>query len=329
MNKEILRRYNPKGNTRFSNLSTMDTDLLLKMLQNYYIRFQDKLKLSKLYSFGFEYECDDIDRVSLGRALFKNNLYPAYQVKEEDTVHNGGEIVTPILHNVKANWKKVEQVLEIIKRNSTNTENCGAHIHVGSHIMDNHQETWENFFMIWSIYENIITRFLNGEYLNTRVYASTFAKPVSDLFKDVVLSGKLKDLLKESDISFHDVSVDRYLSVNLNRVHNLNREIENDTIEFRGANGTFNPVIWQNNLNMRLHLLLSSSHYTHAILLERLKREYIDPSSYSKIDITKAFEFVDLIFDNNLDKINFLRQYFKDYHETDEMKLVKSKPFTY
>ncbi len=329
MNKEILRRYNPKGNTAFSKLSTKDIDLLLNMLQNYYISFQNKLNLSKLYSFGFEYECDDINRVGIGREFFKKRLYPEYQVKEEDTVHNGGEIVTPILHNIKANWKKVEQVLGIIKQNSTNTENCGAHIHVGSHIMDTRQETWENFFMIWSIYENIITRFLNGEYLNTRVYASTFAKPVSDLFKEVVLSGKLKDMNNQSKMDFHDISVDRYLSVNLNCVHNVNNEIANDTIEFRSPNGTFNPIIWQNNLNMILHLLLKSSHYSHTILLDRLKKEYMDTSSYSKINIIKALEFADLIFDNNLDKLNFLRQYFKDYKETDEIQLVKSRPFTY
>jgi len=328
MTSEIFRKYKPNDNILFSTLSTEEIDYLLNMIQNYYISFQRKLKLSRLYSFGFEYECDDIDHFGMGREFFKRRLYPDYCIKEEDTVHDGGEIVTPILHNIKTNWKKVEQVLAIIRENSTNSEKCGAHIHVGSHIMNNDQITWENFFMIWSIYEDIITRFLNGEFLNTRLYALEFAKPVSELFKEVVLSGKLKDIVKDSELDFHEITVDRYQSVNLNCVHNISHEVVNDTIEFRSANGTFNPIIWQNNLNMILHLLLKSSHFSHAFLLDRLKKEYMDLSNYSKINITKAFEFADLIFDNNLDKLNFLRQYFKDFNETKESCLVKSKPFT-
>ena len=35
---------------------------------------------------------------------------------------------------------------------------------------------------------------------------------------------------------------------------------------------------------------------------------------YSQIHINDAFEFADLIFTNNLDKVYFLRQYFKDMH---------------
>ena len=39
-------------------------------------------------------------------------------------------------------------------------------------------------------------------------------------------------------------------------------------------------------------------------------------------------EFCDLIFDNNLDKIYFLRQYLKDKKYTDKKVLVLSKKFT-
>ena len=47
---------------------------------------------------------------------------------------------------------------------------------------------------------------------------------------------------------------------------------------------------------------------------------------YSKIDIDKAFLLCDAIFDNNLDKLYFLKQYFKDFAEAKIYK--KSKKFT-
>ena len=170
MEKEYLfKLYNPKKNTMFSKLSSKDIDFLLKLLENYYISFRDKLDISKYYSFGFEYEFDVTDRINISRELFKNRLYPSYQMKNECSFENGAEITTPILHNIRCDWKKVKQVLDIISNNGYNTERCGGHIHIGSHIMNYRRETWENLFMIWSIYENIITRFLNGEYLRKKI----------------------------------------------------------------------------------------------------------------------------------------------------------------
>ena len=44
----------------------------------------------------------------------------------------------------------------------------------------------------------------------------------------------------------------------------------------------------------------------------------------SKIYVDDALEFVDLIFDNNMDKIYFLRQYLKSFEVSDEYEIAKS-----
>ena len=48
---------------------------------------------------------------------------------------------------------------------------------------------------------------------------------------------------------------------------------------------------------------------------------------YSRIYMEQAIEFADMIFDNNLDKVYFLRQYVKD-GSVSNMPLVKSREFT-
>lgn len=47
---------------------------------------------------------------------------------------------------------------------------------------------------------------------------------------------------------------------------------------------------------------------------------------YNKIYLEQALEFADLIFNNNIDKIYFLRQYLKSF-ESSEIPLKKAKKF--
>lgn len=50
---------------------------------------------------------------------------------------------------------------------------------------------------------------------------------------------------------------------------------------------------------------------------------------YNEIDLKNVLEFVDLIFDNNLDKLNFLRQYIGDFRGMYEVERnVYKRKFT-
>lgn len=53
-----------------------------------------------------------------------------------------------------------------------------------------------------------------------------------------------------------------------------------------------------------------------------------DKMKYSEVNIEEALEFVDLVFDNDLDKVYFLRQYIKNYDENFKInKAVMAKTF--
>ena len=88
------------------------------------------------------------------------------------------------------------------------------------------------------------------------------------------------------------------------------------TIEFRCPNGTLDPAIWQNNVNLFAKMLYYSGSTSfdddtvqkrHEIILTR----FADLQYYDEIYLEQALEFCDIVFTNNLDKINFLKQYLK------------------
>ena len=101
-----------------------------------------------------------------------------------------------------------------------------------------------------------------------------------------------------------------------------------NTIEFRSANGTLNHIIWQNNINFYEHFLRYSTNpnFDFDRINYRMKNQEFSLEYFNIINIEEALELADLIFDNNLDKINFLRQYLKNFKTIDEFK--KTRVFT-
>jgi len=58
-----------------------------------------------------------------------------------------------------------------------------------------------------------------------------------------------------------------------------------------------------------------------------VNKYFNDIDCYSEIFLDQALELSDMIFDTNLDKIYFLRQYLKSY-EVGNYIFEKAKPFT-
>jgi hypothetical protein len=104
------------------------------------------------------------------------------------------------------------------------------------------------------------------------------------------------------------------------------------TVELRVPNGTFNEIIWQNNINFFIKMMLycKSDRYDQDIIDRRMIKvldKFSNLSSYSLVYLEQALEFVDMIFDNNLDKIYFLKQYIKDLEEKERV-FSKTKKLT-
>ena len=75
------------------------------------------------------------------------------------------------------------------------------------------------------------------------------------------------------------------------------------------------PIIWQNNLNTLVNFLLYTKYSKFdldTIIKRRNETEYRF-ELYDEIYLDQALEFCDLIFDNNYDKVYFLKQYLKGF----------------
>lgn len=181
---------------------------------------------------------------------------------------------------------------------------------------------------------------------------STFTDAL-DSFNDKN-SGKMKSCFNAflaSDLMFRPVF--NFNSFNFDKLlYRFGEEIPNtaDHFEVRCFNGTLSPEIAQNNINLITKIVV-------AVIEGRIDKDYVlseykkyKKKSYNfdkfccileseqeitqynrlldgfnKIKMEKALKLADMIFDNNLDKLYFLKQYLKLFDKQDEevIKLVK------
>ena len=233
---------------------------------------------------------------------------------------NGFEINSCVLDDTSKNWKDLGKVCKFLRKNkaTTNKGNAAGHIHVGLQIFEN-KENYDKFLKCYMLYEDILNRFFCGEYINIRKNARRYAT----LCKNNVYGNQRYFNRKKALY-----------------VGKMNFEIfkERNTIEFRRPNGSLNEIIWQNNINAIIKMILT-------INKDNFDMEYIDyninkdidrikyrpDSAYDcEINIKKVLEFVDIFYEKNIDKLNFLKQYFKNYELTLQKKeLIRTKKFWY
>ena len=328
LNYEIFKFLNPSANTKISTLKGMDLQELLILLDEMYLYLRKKLNFDKDVTFGLEIEFEHSNISKVKKQLnntIKNNTWScAY----DDSLFEGVEIVSPILRNTEKTWNELEKVCEVAKNNGKISDNSGAHIHVGAQIFQADIDSFFNFLKMYSVYENVINRFFYGEFLNPRPSLLKYAKPISNelysFYKKNRRTKRIKDLLvkisrsRSNAISFFDIT-------------SLYKLEKDNTIEFRTPNGTLEPVIWQNNVNLCINILKhSNSNIFNDDIVERRRHINLRNDSslnlYNEIYLEQALELCDLIFDNNLDKIYFLRQYLKSF-EMPKEEFQKAKKF--
>lgn len=319
--------FNLLDNEQFSKFDSLKREQILKNINKIMLEYREKLFIPKEITFGTELEFDNCDIKTVKKLLSKFDLKKTWHVKEEPSINEGGEVISPVLTNTKESWFNLKKVCEILKSKASNTELCSAHVHIGSNILSNDMNEWLNFIYLWSAYENIIFRFSYGEFLTPRPNIITFASPVRVLYEkkyNEALS-KCYSLQKLLD----NLNFRRDMAVNFKNVDIDFEKISKNTIEFRCPNGTFDEVIWQNNINLFINLLLYSKNKNFDLDKVKYRNEKAKLLSsntlyYNEIYLDDALELADLIFNTNIDKIYFLRQYLKNYQISYEsLKLAK------
>ena len=328
MNLDILKFLNPKDNDKLSGLNSKELKEMLNLLNQYYLTLRDNLNIDKNNTFGFEIEFEDalIDNIFY---YLQDYLNKAWIVREDGSIPTGGEVNTPVLYDTRRCWNELYDVCEILKKHAIIGPNCGGHIHIGAQIVENDK----NFFKIiktWTAFEEIIYRFSSGEFTHSRPNIIMYASPISKMLHENNVQNRIsviKKLLLDSKvdgISMKSTSFKEYITGN--------------TIEIRCPNGSYNPIVLQNNLNFFIKFFeYSKSKYNEDIINYEINRniakynnyqitDYDLLESYNDIYLEKALLLSDLIFDNNLDKLYFLRQYLKSFDKSKEY--IKAKKFT-
>ncbi len=323
---------NPNDNDFFSQLRGLDLQELLVQTENYFLEYRDKLNLPNYVTFGVEIEYEGILKIVTDKYIRKK--LTEWNSKNDGSLRSGGEITSPIMTDDNKYWQELKMVCKYLSKKNVDTlHNAGGHIHIGAHVLGSDVNAWKTFLKLYITYESVLFRFIYGDKISGRKGLFHYATPIAD-----TLYEKLKRINEAYNIyCIRDVfPTDRYVALNFNNfTYNTPEErLKKNTLEFRSPNATTNAVIWQNNINAFAKMLLSAKLgvINEDFLDYKLEHEHLLYSCntylYNEVCLKNVLEFVDLVFDNNLDKIYFLRQYLKDFQDNYGIKeAVKAKRF--
>lgn len=299
---------------KLSELNKKSLDEYFDYLNKQQLYYRDSLSLQEFVTFGIEIEYEKFKREKVDNYTIRT--LKKWHSKDDSTLKMGGEVTSPILTDSLTTWKELRRICNYLRKNKVYTKgNAGGHIHVGSHIMNADLEAWRCFLKTYMIYENELVYFLNGEDKLARKSASEYAKLVSSTYYK-----RLDDINEARDLSelYYPIMLSKKnaLSFYYTKLKSTHRDVYN-TVEFRSPNSSVNELIWQNNINTVTKLMLAARN-------KKIDEDFLDyklekgPDKFTLL--SKALELADIIFDNDLDKMYFLKQYKKDFSFIEEKK---------
>ena len=180
----------------------------------------------------------------------RNDILPdGWVAKAEASVKQGVEAVSPILK--KGSEENISEVCSILKTLSLEaTRDCGGHVHFGSSYFGSDVNSYKNLIEIFSSIESILYLIANQEGDIPRKSAFKYSLPITSKIEEVVSHDS--DFFDRAN-SFDrfsrvikSVQQTRFSSINFNNLGTPHK----DTVEFRLANGTLNPNVWIENVNL-------------------------------------------------------------------------------
>ena len=303
-------------NNNFSEFNRDELELLYINLTKFYLTYRNFLGLPSNLTFGVEIEYEKLNRLLVTN--YANRELINWISKKDNSLMFGGEIVSPIMTDNLSYWQDLKKICTFLAKNNAITNlHAGGHIHIGANILDDNIDAWKTFLKIYICYEHILFRFGYGDKLNSRKTLNEYAYPIANyLYNNLNYINISKNL---EDLRYVLEKKEYYDAISFKHIRfNNNFNYRYHTIEFRFPNATTREVIWQNNINAFSKMILSS--LSDKINIDFLNYKLEQMSTLRKNDyrfniiyLEDALEFVDLIFDNNLDKMYFLRQYFKNF----------------
>ena len=301
-------------NIKLSNMPINERDYYLSELDNYLIEYRNSLNLNNNVSFGTEIEFEGIPKEQMDKVV---DDFCGWKCVEEKDFVVGGEIVSPPLKDYITCWYDLRDMLNRIKDQAgvDVMHHASSHLHVSA----NSFHTYRNFIkflLLYTVYEGIIYRFAYMDRLNARESLIYSASPMAN---DLAIH--FEDIENAYNTKYLKSIFDRFRGLNFAHLHSFENYSERNTIEFRMGNGTLDSVLWQNMINLYTKLIVASGKDLDMDRLYYLLQRIIDSECYNyfnfdKYNLNMAIELADTIFDNMLDKTNFLKQYIKNGEPT-------------
>lgn len=311
-------------NTKFSCLRGLDLQELLSEIENFFLIYRDKLNLDPKLIFGLEIEWEG-NNVLIIRDYLKENA-SKWIYDTDGSLNSGGEIKSPRLTDNPKTWIDLKGVCSCLKDiNAYIDEKAGAHIHFGANIFGENLDAFLTFLKAYAVFENIFFCFYYGEFLRHRNTKYTWNQKIALDIRDNYKVIKTIEHINSEKIFLRN---DRNQSLNFQNLRFGDKSVDKNTIELRIPNGTIEEVIWQNNVNTFAKFILKTispnfdREYIEKLFLD-ISEVNINRIFYNEICLRKSLDFVDLIFDNDLDKFYFLRQYFKNFEDNYDLKQNK------
>lgn len=214
-----------------------------------------EINLPKDMTIGIEIESEgDASTPMLVDCCFVEKL-KGWEVKNEGSIHNGLEITSPIIKKQDKREKQIYDICSVLKLfGNHSSERCGGHVHIGADYLKN-INAWKNLVEIWTNTENIMYIISNEQNQAPRNGINVYAAPIAQNIEKVIEKGEV-NFENENEINEFRRKISlmqgngkyssRFSGINFQNFD----EKDKNTIEFRLANGTINPDIWIENINL-------------------------------------------------------------------------------
>ena len=303
----------------------MDTSKLQEKLDNFKPYYKKKVGINPNIKFGLEIECENIYLHRIKKAL--NLLKSTWEYQFDMSLDNTGiEVSSPICIDEKKTYISLREICIMLRElKGDPSRNSAFQIHYDINIFKNDYKNLEYFYKLWSIYEKEIYRYSYGDSLYPRKNIYNYANMCGNYINQI-LKSKLYECYIDYDSNNRLVkNINNYSLILINN-HRYGLSFRyNDyvglnipkTIEIRPTNGTIDAIMIQGYIKFFYQLLTCPTRNN----FDKELIDYIyDNTDFSKntignslnLDINKAIELADLIFDKEYDKLCFLKQYVKD-----------------
>lgn len=349
---------------KISKLNYSEKFKLINSLTTHKILCRSKLDIDNIY-FGNEIEfIDDEKRVLKDRMIFQEreeylkkyndlmndyfntntvnfNSYHGCYYNHNWTINTeeycSGELSSPIFTNTEESFKEIYDIYTMLKNNNYGiNENCSGQLSIGGDIFEGKLENVISFLKLYSLYEPELIGISKGDLKTLRKKIFDYAPPISHRILPLLASGDYPKVGGDKELEKFLDSVPTYhiFERSLTYKHNaINFEVlklsggDKNRIELRYPNGTLNPIIFQNNVNIISRLCLTAVNKKSEVdklfnkykVVELMRCKKYQQKKINNLfmkpifkikdkEMDKIISLADFIFDNDIDKMNLIKQ---------------------